>query len=329
MKKEINSLEELIENPSFINWVYHSNAKDVELWNRWLERYPEKGELMEDAAMVVKGIAFKKQSLAAEEIEARWIALETKINQNTHRSFWFQEKKYAIAATITLIVLSALSVWFIFHHQTVVYTTKSGEMRNLILPDSSKVTLNANSTLNYHRSSFLGSERKIYLKGEAYFEVVKKNAPQPVKFVVVTENAQVEVLGTQFNVNNRRGKTRVVLNSGKVKFNASNNQNATLEPGDMVEYSKENHELTLQKVDPDLHSSWRNQKLKFDDTSLIELAEILEDNYGLKVIINNQDLYNKKITGEISAENVDVILKAVSGLFKIKISRSGNTIYFS
>lgn len=329
MKKEVCSLDDLLDNPSFINWVYQSDSNDIEFWDRWLKQHPEKRKLIEDAARVVKGVAFKKQRLAEEEIDANWIVLESKISQNAHRNFWSQEKKYAIAASISLILFSALSIWFLLYEKSVEYTTKFGEIRNLVLPDSSRVTLNANSTLTYNPSSFSGQERKIFLKGEAFFEIVKKNAPHPIKFVVITQDAQVEVLGTEFNVNERRGKTRVVLNSGKVKLNISHDQNAILKPGEMAEYSKENQNLTLQQVDPELHSAWRKQKLRFDDTSLLELAEIIEDNFGLKVVIKNQDLRHRKITGEISAENVNVILTAVSKLFKIQIRRSGNIIYFS
>lgn len=329
MKKDIHSLDDLVDNPSFKNWVYQSNARDVEFWNHWLEVYPEKRKMAEKAAMVVKGVFFNKPNVPEEEIEAHWIALETKLNRNTPYYYRLFEKKYAIAATLALVLLSTLSIWLVFHEPWVVYTTAFGEIRNIVLPDSSKVTLNANSTLSFRHASLLGSsERRIYLEGEAYFEVLKKHNPHPAKFIVVTENAEVEVLGTQFNVNSRRGKTRVVLNSGKVKFNVSDHQKATLEPGDMVEYS-DDQELTLQKVDPEIHNSWVKQQLIFDDTSLQELAEILEDNYGLKVIINNEDLNNKRITGEISAKSATVILTAISKLFKIKVSRSGNTVYLS
>lgn len=329
MKKDINSLDDLVDNPSFKNWVYQSNTRDVEFWNHWLKIYPEKRKMADKAAMVIKGVIFNKLNVPEEEIEAHWIALETKLSQSTPHHNKLFEKKYAIAATLALILLSTLSIWFVFHKPREAYTTAFGEIRNIVLPDSSKVTLNANSTLSFHHASLVGSsERRIYLEGEAYFEVLKKRNPHPVKFIVVTENAEVEVLGTRFNVNSRRGKTRVVLNSGKVKFNVSHDQKATLEPGDMVEYS-DDQELTLQKVDPEIHNSWVKQQLIFDDTSLQELAEILEDNYGLKVIINNKDLNNKKITGEISAKSATVILTAISKLFKIKVSRSGNTVYLS
>lgn len=329
MKKEIHSLEDLVDNPSFINWVYQSNTHDMEFWDNWLVQYPTKRKLVEDAAMVVRGVVFKKQNLSEEEVDTNWIALEGKISQGGRRHFGLPEKKYAIAATIALIVFSAISTWFLFDTQTVEYTTKFGEIRHLVLPDSSVVTLNANSTLTYDPSSFAGPERKVFLKGEAFFKIIKKNAPQPVKFVVVTEDAQVEVLGTTFNVNDRRGKTRVVLNSGKVKLNVSDDQSAILNPGEMAEYSKASQKLTLQQVDPEVHSAWRKQKLKFDDTSLVELAEIIEDNFGLEVVIKNPALRHRKITGEISAENVEIILSAVSKLFQIQISRSGNIIYLS
>lgn len=328
MDKDFYTLDKLIHDHSFINWVNQSDPSDVHLWNEWLEQHPEKRQLMEDAAMLVRGIPFSRRRLPENEIAESWFALQDKINREAVRRGRSGTRKYQMAAVVALMLASVFTYWFFYHEQKVHYITQYGEVRHIVLPDSSIVTLNANSALSFRPSSIAGSERKVFLEGEAFFSVVKKHEVDPVKFLVVTENAEVEVLGTQFNVNSRRGKTSVVLNTGKVKFNTSEDENAILKPGERVEYSPQ-HDLKLEKVDPELYSSWRKRKLKFDDTSLLELAQILEDNYGLKVIIENKSLQEKKITGEISAQNADKILKAVSKLFKIKISRFGNTVYFS
>ncbi len=324
----MNSLEELINNPSFIRYVQDADAQDVAYWEHWLATHPDKKPLAEDAAMLVRGVAFKKQSLPAAHIETSWKEVERNILNHTSKT-WFQPKTYAIAASLALLLLSTLVVWFFYPQAVVTHQTAYGEIQKLLLPDGSGVTLNANSTLSYPPSSMHSDKRIVHLQGEAYFEIVRKSDVHPARFVVVTDNGEVEVVGTQFNVNSRHEKTKVVLNEGKVKFNATEDQNTMLEPGDMVEYSKENNELTRQKVDPERHSSWRNHTLTFDDTSLPELARILEDNYGLKVVINRPSLLDKKITGEISAKNVDVILKAISKLLHVKITRSGKTVYFS
>ncbi len=322
----MNSLEELINNPSFIRYVQSTDAQDVAFWEHWLATHPHKKPLADDAAMLVRGIAFKKQSLPAGQIETSWKEVERHILPHTAKS-WFQRNTYAIAASLTLLLLSTLSIWFFYRQPAVTYQTAYGEIQKLRLPDGSSVTLNANSTLRYPPASMHSTRRIVHLQGEAYFEIVRKK--EPVSFIVVTDNGEVEVLGTQFNVNSRHEKTKVVLNEGKVKFNVTEDQNTLLEPGDMVEYSKENNELKRQKVNPEMHSSWRNHKLTFDDTSLPELARILEDSYGLQVVISRQALLDKKITGEISAKNVDVILKAISKLLHVKVTRSGKTVYFS
>ncbi len=329
MQKDINSLDELIHDPSFINWVLQSDPADVQHWQEWLEQNPEKIPLAEEAALLVKGISFRKKQLPHTAIAQSWITVQTIIQEKSKKKYRFDTVTLRWAASLSLLLIGAVILWLSFYQKNLSYTTQFGEIKEIGLPDGSNVILNANSTLTFNPATLESTVRKVHLEGEAYFHVVRKNLKAPVKFIVLTENGEIEVLGTQFNVNSRHGKTSVVLNSGKVKFNAEENQNTMLEPGDMVEYSKDSKALTMQKVDPETHSSWRNHKLKFDDTSLLELTRILEDNYGLKVVIENQDLLQEKITGEISAKNVDILLQAVSKLFNIQVNQTGKTVYFN
>lgn len=329
MKKDNYTLEELLEDPSFQNWANRSDKHDIKKWDMWLEQYPENQQLAADAVMILKGVSFRKQQLAEETIKANWHALSDKLNTDTHDNFRIVNKRYAIAAAVSLLFLALSTLWFLGQPQRVAFSTQYGEIRYLTLPDSSRVVLNAHSTLTYNPSSLLGSEREIYLKGEAYFEVTKKKTDRPVKFTVITGQGQIEVVGTQFNVNERHGKTKVVLEEGRVHFRTPSDQMTRLNPGDMLVYDPAQPDIRLQQVNTDLYTSWRNKKLTFDDTPLLELIQILEDMYGVKVVIRNPDLYQKKITGEISAQHVELILKAVSRLFNIKVSRSGHTVYFS
>ncbi len=82
-------------------------------------------------------------------------------------------------------------------------------------------------------------------------------------------------------------------------------------------------------MDTELFIAWRNRQLKFDDTPLAEVALVLEENYGVDIRFDATALRTKRVTGEISAREIDTILNALSKLFTISIRRSGDTIHIS
>jgi hypothetical protein len=118
------------------------------------------------------------------------------------------------------------------------YTTNPGEQQKITLPDGSLVYLNERSTLAYTDNWSKGADREVQLQGEAYFQVEKKvYSGEKVKFMVVTRDVTVEVVGTEFNVNDRQQGTRVFLNEGRVRLSLKNlGEIINMLPGDLVQY---------------------------------------------------------------------------------------------
>ncbi len=120
--------------------------------------------------------------------------------------------KYA-AVFIGLLVIS-VSVYRDIHSvKNIVNNTN--EIKKILLPDNSKVTLNKGAKIEYGNSSIKGFNRQISLNGEAFFEVTKKDNQ---KFIVQTEAYDITVLGTKFNVRTYSGDNSVVLKEGKVQL---------------------------------------------------------------------------------------------------------------
>jgi len=119
------------------------------------------------------------------------------------------------------------------------YVTRDGEKKQVVLPDGSKVYLNEKSRLAYKGTWKEADSRRVRLSGEAYFQVEEKtHEGKPVKFVVATSNLEVEVLGTEFDVQTRMEQTRVFLNSGEVQLKINGRSGPiSMTPGEMVEYS--------------------------------------------------------------------------------------------
>jgi len=241
-----------------------------------------------------------------------------------------------IAASLTgLLVLAGIAFYLISSPDNVVYQTGYGETATFVLPDNSEVTLNANSTLKLTSSWDKKTAREVWLDGEAFFQVQKvhrKQASQlPVKFVVHTEQVDVEVLGTQFNVNERRGKTAVVLNEGKVQLNSNVSQGEALvmEPGEYVEFSANQKQFVKKVVDPVKYSSWTENKLILDNTPLREIAWIIKDYYGLKVEIESDALAKMALTGSIPTNDLNGFLTVLSASLNVHIQQKENTLFIS
>ena len=228
-----------------------------------------------------------------------------------------------------MLSLGGLGWWtWQINQRTPTYTTSYGEMQENVLPDGSRVTLNAHSRLTYQAQTH-PPVREVYLEGEAFFSVVHQGENQPVPFVVRTRDLTVQVLGTKFNVNTRRGRTQVVLDDGRVKLKLPTDETTDMLPGELAEYQARDLQVRKETVDTKLFTVWRDHKLRFDDTPLTEVALRLEENYGVTVTFDDPQLGSKRVTGEISARELDTILVALSKLFAISIQRSDSTIHIA
>lgn len=232
---------------------------------------------------------------------------------------------YKVAASLAAVLLVGFLLYQYYYTATIAYTTAYAQTKKVVLPDSSVVTLNANTILripkNWDRSLV---DREVWLEGEAFFEVKKL---QGKTFTVYAGDVVIEVLGTSFNVEDRRCKTQIVLNTGKVKLKlVKAKQVYHMQPGDLVQYRERKEVIEQRLVDPEIYSAWKDHKLIFQDTRLKDIAKLLEDNYGYQVHIQDPTLFNRRFTGSVASDNVDMLLDKLSRLFDIKIQKENNLI---
>lgn len=235
------------------------------------------------------------------------------------------------AIFILLLLLGGISYRLALRAGTVTHSTAYGQTATVTLPDNSQVTLNGNSSLRYSSNDWQdGQPREVFLEGEAFFSVVHTESDQ--RFIVHTSDRfNVEVLGTTFNVNHRRGNTQVVLNSGKVKLKLEASEqvkNVLMQPGDLVAFSPADEALTKKTVNPEIYSSWKSNRLIFKDTPLTEIARLLEDNYGYQVRIADSALAKEEFTAIYPADNIDILLQALERSFEGKIKTKNKQVFF-
>lgn len=150
----------------------------------------------------------------------------------------------------------------------------------LVLADGSAVYLNAESELTYP-VSFSGGERRVFLKGEAYFEV-QKDVDRP--FVVEVDSLKIRVLGTEFGIRAYADERciRTTLKKGKVSVENSG-YGVVLEPDMQAAFNKKTTRLDVRKVNVDLYLAWKDGRLVFDNCSLEDILKDLGKWYDFDV----------------------------------------------
>lgn len=234
--------------------------------------------------------------------------------------------RWWLAASIILFI----SAGFYFFQDEFLYKTYSAEkgmIKAVTLEDGSTVTLNANSSIKVLRDFMQHENREVWIKGEAFFEVTKKR--DLMKFIVHTNNFDVEVLGTKFNINNRRCKSEVMLAEGKVKLVAKDKEPLIMKPGEQVSVSYQKGEFEKQIAEPEKYEAWRNNMLVFDNTPLSEVAQIIQDYYGVTIILNDSLLSTRQFTGTLPNNDLNIILLALKTSYGINVEQKGSRIFLS
>jgi len=194
---------------------------------------------------------------------------------------------YIISAAAAVLILIA-AIFFIFPSKSpewVVHTTGYQETRTVELPDGSTVVLNANSELRFLEGFEDTPRRTVQFSGEGYFDVAHWEGKG---FTVQTASIDVNVLGTEFNLETRRDYTNVFLKEGKVVLETQDAQSVEMEPGDLVHYDTENKQVRKVSDQPsDSALSWREGVFTFLELTGIQILEKMEDIYGKEFVIEN------------------------------------------
>lgn len=321
--------EDFIFHAGFKKWVLQPEKSDDEFWNQFIEDHPELSKEISDARKIVEALGVEQKLLQKSEVKDLWKDIRYHSRKSGHWNVRRISVWAGIAAAVIAGILILTNIFRVEEPVRQVVFSNYGELKEVILPDSSHVTLNGNSKLTYIDVWDANKTREVWLEGEAFFNVTKKTGTGQAKFLVHAEDVTIEVLGTSFNVTNRKANTKVILSTGSIKLhfdNISNVKEINMKPGDYIEYSKTDSKITKKKVNPDIYSYWTSHKLMFDDISLLELTQIIQETYGVHVEIKDSGLNTKRIKIAAPTNNVDVLFKTLEKLFNLDIKRDGNNV---
>ncbi len=210
-------------------------------------------------------------------------------------------------------------------------TIPYGKRFSLKLSDGTTVYLNSGTSLKYPIKFIEGHHRKVFLTGEAYFDVAK-DAEHP--FVVASEHIDVKVLGTVFNVSAypEDASADVVLIEGSVRMAANgtpSNQEATLVPGTKGSLNKTSENILTEKVDTAIYTSWIQGELFFRNMPFENIVKKLERHYDRKIVIQNKDLKSEIFNASFKEEPIENVLSYFKDSFNIKYHTENNIIYIN
>lgn len=253
--------------------------------------------------------------------------------------------KVAIAAAVCLVIAFALTR--LIEKKNTAPTsnetaTTKGSKSTVKLPDGTMVMLNANSKLQYDENFNKMSKREVILDGEAYFDVAH-DAAHP--FIIHTNNADITVLGTVLNVKSlQNGYFETALIKGKVSVYLKNQAegNFVLKPGQKLTIDDKKtdtdkraieHKASTVKIDSITmldslvaETSWTRDQLVFVDKPLAEIAEELEQVFGVSIIFRSDKAKQARYNGSYSDADLNEILKILDMSKSIRYHRQKDTI---
>uniref|UniRef100_UPI00321621F3 FecR family protein n=1 Tax=uncultured Draconibacterium sp. TaxID=1573823 RepID=UPI00321621F3 len=207
-----------------------------------------------------------------------------------------------------------------------------GKKSKVVLSDNSTIWLNSGSKFIYP-AKFSDKKREVFLEGEAVFEVAK-NTEKP--FIVVTNDVEVKVLGTVFNVSAYPSDTytSAALVSGAVEINYKKsffqNETVQIEPGTVAVFNKEQESISTTEDDVNKYTSWRNGVFILDEEPLLNIVNKLSRFHNINIEIESKTLANETFSGRLEFNQTAVqTLETIGEIVNFELRVDENKIVIS
>lgn len=278
------------EKVALTMWVRASSENEnyflqmAKAWEKSVIVFQNKDEMQKEA-----NVFFRQSVRAAKKRLYRWIAGS------------------AAAVLLLLVGLEFGGGGFLFKNKMLVVTSCDTK-KEFLLPDGSKVWLNAQSRLEYPEK--FDRSRTVTLKGEAFFDV-KKSKEQ--SFSVHTEHLSIEVYGTTFLVADREEslQTEAILESGKINVTIkATGQELEMNPDRQLIYDKKEKSTEVKIVNAQNYTAWRHENLQFENVPLQDVFIQLSKWYNIRFVCNTADsrLLNTPVSFKLDNESVEEVL---------------------
>ena len=235
------------------------------------------------------------------------------------RQWTFWSMAVAIALLVAVNLALVLNAPVAGTDKAIILTSQQGKFVKYTLPDSTVVTMNHNSSLEFPLA-FNGDERRVKLNGEGYFDVARD---EEKPFIVETgKEIQIKVLGTEFNLQSFSSDdiVQVSLISGSVEIsrNGVADFSYIMHPSERFTCNVSNWEMKVETLKGITGVEWMSNKLVFMDTTLKEVARQISNHFGVKVIIEEEGLNSIRFSGSFDNRDLGTVLSYMEQTCGIK-----------
>lgn len=350
MRKTKYDIEFFLSNPSFVKWVNNPNKESDYFWKKWVESHPQDKKSFYAARTIVKRMGFKTAKVTAEDKES--ILEKILKEEDSEHHIGVRQKRYIpvklnkqiMQIAAAAVVLFGIGYYLVNHvsmnsveeviPQTYRITkqTERGQHKKIVLPDGTKVVMNASTTLEYS-SDFGKDRREVVLNGEAYFDVTHN---PDIEFVVKSGNISTVVHGTAFNVSAYPdGKAvNVALERGLVAIHEKDEPNGDsifIHPGEKLTVSESLATAVKSKFNYMEEFGWKERVLVFKDSNIDEFIAKLERWYNVDISVVGSTDEDWKINGMFKKQSLENVLEGLEFARKVdySIKEDKITIYTS
>ncbi len=280
----------------------------------------------------------KDDSIATEAYQQLWNEIEAESGTESkvlslRRNWWMK----VAAVVIPMLLLFGLAEYFVLKNilqaesvALVHQYTREGESKAIVLPDGTKVNMKGGTVIQYP-STFDDKERKVYLVGEAFFDI-QHDSSKP--FNVTTPYFDITDIGTSFAVSSymTTNEVYVYVKTGCVELRPEKgNRTYKLSQDESLLYNVRNGKINVGRGLPKATPTWKTAQISIDNMTLEETLNKLSEVYGVKFSIRSKKNYNQCITAHFNrGESLEEVLKVIGNIFpdfKYKIEEDNVIIY--
>jgi transmembrane sensor len=266
------------------------------------------------------------------DTQASWESLDRKISRQedtpeaaikplTATSLWF-----SVAAAV--LIICAIGYYFIAQGRYVLISTADdAAISHVVLPDGTKVNLNAATKIRYRKSNFTADRKLELLKGEVFIQVKNHTSSQ---FRVDLGPIEAEDIGTSFNVVRNDHKIAVVVAEGKVALKyLDKNQEILLTAGKLGVYDQKTNTLVAADNLNVNYKAWVDKDFVFQEIPIHQVVAQLEKVYQSPIAIKGVRLKDRKFTARLHYQSLDSALAVVSASLQCKVTKEKDTYVLS
>lgn len=324
MEKVFSSVEDIIADERFTGWYFKTDERLYSEWETYVSVHPEIQSLADEAVLLLQQLSVEKELPTSQVASAEQRLLQSirqKPQQAVVRRMYIKRGAWIAAAAVIILMLTGAAWWWQMNRPASVQANY-GEVLEKILPDGTKVLLNAHSKISYACNWNEDAQREVWLKGEAFFHVTKTASKS--RFIVHANEFDIIVTGTQFNVVSKEKTNSVMLTEGSIILVTKDGKELHMKPGDFAEMN--NGIPEMKTVAEGSILAWRDRKLMFTDIPLKAAIPLIEEHYGITIKLKDASLGDKPLRGILSNDNLNVMLQSLEAAFGLKATRQGDVV---